>query len=87
MAAGERGVSGKDPREEERRREAQSVLERAERESETVLRSTFEGAHRSKAGGGAEEDDAIERLGRKIGRGAGAVFALGLVAYLVWTYL
>jgi len=52
-----------------------------------VLRSTFEGAHRSKAGGGAEEDDAIERLGRKIGRGAGAVFALGLVAYLVWTYL
>lgn len=79
-------MSGKDPREEERRREAQSVLDRAERESETVLRTTFEGAHK-RSGPPADEDDPIEQLGRKIGRSAGAVFALGLVVYLIWTYL
>ena len=79
-------MSGKDPREEERRREAQSVLDRAERESETVLRTTFEGAHK-RSGPPADEDDPIEQLGRKIGRSAGAVFALGLVVYLIWTYV
>lgn len=79
-------MSRTDPREEERRREAQSVLDRAERESETVLRTTFEGAHK-RSGPPADEDDPIEQLGRKIGRSAGAVFALGLVVYLIWTYL
>lgn len=79
-------MSGGDPREDERRREAQSVLDRAERESETVLRTTFEGAHK-RTGAPVDEDDPIERLGRKIGRGAGAVFALGLVVYLIWTYV
>lgn len=79
-------MSGKDPREEERRREAQSVLDRAERESETVLRTTFEGAHK-RSGAPVDEDDPIEQLGRKIGRSAGMVFALGLVVYLIWTYV
>ncbi|WP_067224143.1 hypothetical protein [Stappia indica] len=79
-------MSGRDPREEERRREAQSVLDRAERESETVLRTTFEGAHK-RSGAPVDEDDPIERLGRKIGRSAGMVFALGLVVYLIWTYV
>ncbi len=79
------GRKGGDPREAERRREAEATLARAERESETVLRTTFEGA--SRAGGPGDEDDAIERLGRRIGRSAGAVFAVGLVVYLVWTYL
>ena len=52
----------------------------------TVLRTTFEGAHK-RTGAPVDEDDPIERLGRKIGRGAGAVFALGLVVYLIWTYV
>ncbi|WP_306031331.1 hypothetical protein [Stappia sp. MMSF_3263] len=68
-----------------RQREARATLARAERESETVLRTTFEGASRS--GDTAGDDDPIERLGRRIGRSAGAVFALGLVVYLIWTYL
>lgn len=78
-------VGGGKARDEARQREAQATLARAERESETVLRTTFEGA--SRGGGAAGDDDPIERLGRRIGRSAGAVFALGLVAYLIWTYL
>ncbi len=33
------------------------------------------------------EDDQIEVWGTRIGRGAGLVFAIGLVIYLVVTYL
>lgn len=78
-------VRGGKERDEARQREARATLARAERESETVLRTTFEGA--SRAADAAGDDDPIERLGRRIGRSAGAVFALGLVVYLIWTYL
>lgn len=69
-------------RDEERRREAEIALSRVERESETVLRGPFEGASRARG-----EEDPIERLGRRIGRGAGFVAAAALLASLVWTYL
>jgi hypothetical protein len=72
-------------REALRQREAEIALGRAERESETVLRAGFAGASRS--GAGDDANDPVVRLGRKIGRTAGAVFAVGLVIYLIATYL
>ena len=66
-------MTSREEKDAERREEARRTLARAERESETVLRAAFEGASKTR-----EEEDPIERMGRRIGRGAGAVFAIGL---------
>lgn len=75
---------------EERKREADSLLAQAERESETFLRTTFTGAAKSgrseKADPEGAEPDRIEEWGTRIGRTAGALFAIGLIIYLVVTY-
>ncbi|MCA1300125.1 hypothetical protein [Stappia indica] len=76
---------------EERKREADSLLAQAERESETFLRTTFTGAAKSGRSGNADPEapppDRIEEWGTRIGRTAGALFAVALIIYLVVTYL
>ncbi len=76
---------------EERKREADSLLAQAERESETFLRTTFTGAAKSGPAGKADPEgsapDPIEEWGTRIGRTAGAIFAVGLIIYLMVTYL
>jgi hypothetical protein len=80
-------MAGKTPRDDEaeRRRAVDESLARVDRDSETLLRTTFEGA--SRKGKPGEETDPIEIWGARIGRTAGGIFALGLIVYLAWTYL
>jgi len=84
-------MSGPDRGKEKEREEALKTLKRVETDSETVFGSTFvRMADRAKDHLNAadkDEDDRIEVWGTRIGRGAGAVFALGLVIYLIITYL
>lgn len=81
----------RDDRDEERRREAEEVLKRVERDSETVGTSTFARVARQTkdhfSAADADQDDAIERWGTMIGRGAGLVFAIALLIYLIVTYV
>ncbi|SDU38269.1 hypothetical protein [Stappia sp. ES.058] len=83
-------MTGKTPHDgdAERRRAVDESLARVDRDSETLLRTTFEGASRHRrAGGPGEETDPIEIWGARIGRTAGGIFAVGLIVYLAWTYL
>lgn len=74
-----------------KRKEAFDTLRRVQTDSETIAGSTFVRLadrardHLSAADKG--EEDAIEVWGSRIGRGLGAIFAIGLVIYLVATYL
>lgn len=82
----------KDKDSKERQREdALRSLDRVGAESETIAGSTFvRMADRAKGHMSAadkNDDDQIEVWGTRIGRGAGLVFAIGLVIYLVVTYL
>ncbi|CTQ58383.1 MAG: hypothetical protein RIE06_26025 [Roseibium album] len=76
---------------ERQREDALRSLDRVGAESETIAGSTFvRMADRAKGHMSAadkNEDDQIEVWGTRIGRGAGLVFAIGLVIYLVVTYL
>ncbi len=76
---------------ERQREDALRSLDRVGAESETIAGSTFvRMADRAKGHMSAadkNEDDHIEVWGTRIGRGAGLVFAIGLVIYLVVTYL
>ncbi|MBG6174703.1 hypothetical protein IWQ55_002224 [Labrenzia sp. EL_208] len=76
---------------ERQREDALRSLDRVGAESETIVGSTFvRMADRAKGHMSAadkNEDDQIEVWGTRIGRGAGLVFAIGLVIYLVVTYL
>ncbi|WP_349358445.1 hypothetical protein [Stappia sp.] len=75
-------------RDEARKREAEESLARVRRDSESLFEGSVRAGTRGKAEGGAPpQDDPIEVLGTKIGRTAGILFAIGLVIYLVWTYL
>lgn len=83
-------MTGKTPRDDEaeRRRAVDESLARVDRDSETLLRTTFEGASRTgRPGVPGEETDPIEIWGARIGRTAGGIFAVGLIVYLAWTYL
>ena len=83
-------MAGKTPRDDEaeRRRAVDESLARVDRDSETLLRTTFEGASRKgRPGAPGEEVDPIEIWGARIGRTAGGIFAVGLIVYLAWTYL
>lgn len=76
---------------EERAREAKRILERVERDSETIGASSLaRTASRIKdhmAGGDAPEDDAAEIWGRRIGRSLGLIAVVILVVYLFKTYV
>lgn len=80
----------KDPH-DKKREEAMKAIDRVQAESETIVGSTFvRMADRAKdhlSAADKDEDDRIEVWGTRIGRIAGAVFAVGLVIYLVVTYL
>lgn len=78
-------------RQEQKREEALRAIDRAGVESETITGSTLarmaQRAQDHLAGADADESDRIEVWGRRIGRTAGFLFAIGLVIYLVRTYL
>lgn len=59
--------------------EARRDLERLEREREKLLHGS--------APSPGDDDDPIERLGRRIARILGPVIAAGLIVYLFATYL
>lgn len=74
--------------ETERRRVAREVLAGVDRDGEIFASSAL-----SRAAGrvgdhfsGRDGDDRVEIWGKRIGRGLGLVFALGLVVHLVATY-
>lgn len=76
---------------EQQREEALKALDRVQAESETIAGSTFvRMADRAKdhlSAADKDNDDQIEVWGTRIGRVAGAIFAIGLVIYLLVTYL
>ncbi|MEM8701078.1 MAG: hypothetical protein AAGF82_04575 [Pseudomonadota bacterium] len=76
---------------EKQREEALKALDRVQAESETIVGSTFvRMADRAKnhlSAADKDNDDQIEVWGTRIGRGAGVIFAIGLVIYLAVTYL
>lgn len=76
---------------DKQRRDALRALDRVEAESETITGSTFvrmaDRARSHLSAGDKDEDDRIEVLGTRIGRGLGVIFAIGLVIYLIVTYL
>lgn len=84
-------MSGKKHPKEQQREEALRSLDRVGAESETIVGSTFvRMADRAKghlSAADKDEEDQIEVWGTRIGRGAGLIFAVGLVIYLVVTYL
>jgi uncharacterized membrane protein len=84
-------MSGHKHPKEKQREEALQALDRVGAESETVAGSTFvRMADRARNHLGAadkDEDDRIEVWGTRIGRVLGLLFAIGLVIYLVSTYL
>ncbi|MEZ5871411.1 MAG: hypothetical protein R3D32_06115 [Nitratireductor sp.] len=79
------------PDHEEQVREAQRILKRVERDSETIGASSLaRTASRIKdhmAGGDAPEDDAAEIWGRRIGRSLGLIAVVILVIYLFKNYV
>lgn len=80
-----------DPKHDKTRDDALRAIDRVQAESETVAGSTFvrmaERAQTHLGAGDKDPDDKIEVWGTRIGRGAGLVFAIGLVIYLAVTYL
>jgi hypothetical protein len=64
-----------------RQRESEEILRRVARDSETIGASNL--ARQAKGG---NPEDAIDRLGRRIGRGLGLAVAIFLLAYLYVTY-
>ncbi|GAA0785548.1 hypothetical protein E1180_18060 [Roseibium denhamense] len=83
-------TGSKDPH-EEKRKEALKAIDRVQAESETVAGSTFvrmaDRAKNHMSAADKPEEDQIEVWGTRIGRSAGLVFAIGLVIYLVVTYV
>lgn len=76
----------------QREQEARAALSRrilaeVERDSETVGGSSFARAAGKLAAPPSIADDPIERWGRRIGRGLGALAALALLAHLVLAYV
>lgn len=75
----------------EREAEARRILERVDRESETIGSSGFaRTADRVTAhfrADDAPDGDRIEQLGRRIGRGLGLIAFVGLAVYLFLTYV
>ena len=84
-------MSGSKHPKDKKREEALKAIDRVQAESETIAGSTFvRMADRAKdhlSAADKNEDDQIEVWGTRIGRIAGALFAVGLVIYLIVTYL
>lgn len=84
-------MSGDHDENDRKRQDALRALDRVEAESETIVGSTFVRMARQAQShfGAADKDgqDLVEVWGTRIGRGAGLVFAVGLVIYLAITYL
>ncbi|WP_319533769.1 hypothetical protein [uncultured Cohaesibacter sp.] len=74
-------------RDEARQREAEQALSRVEMEGEALGASSFaRSANKAKGHFTAQDvdpDDPVEKWGTRIGRGAGAIFAIILVIWLV----
>ena len=71
--------------------ESKRILERVSRESETVgtssMRRTVERMKSHAQAEDADQNDWAELWGTRIGRTLGALFAVGLVVYLLQTYV
>lgn len=77
--------------EDERRKEAERILERVSRDSETIgssgfARTTTRLANHFMAKDAAQ-DDPIEVLGKRIGRALSLIAFVGLAVYLYLTYV
>ncbi len=74
----------------EKVRRAKEALKRVELDSETAGTSSLvRMAEKSRAhfsADDANQDDRVEVWGRRIGRGLGLIFLIGLIVYLVRTY-
>lgn len=83
----------KKPQIDERAEEARRILERVERESETVgtssMARTTQKFRDNLAGidGNEEDNDPIEVLGKRIGRSLGWIAVIFLIIYLLNTYI
>lgn len=77
----------RESQDEARQREAERSLRRVDMESETLGTSTLaRAAGRAKGhlgGSDVDPNDPIELWGTRIGRGAGAIFAIILVLWLI----
>ena len=78
------GKSAMDDRADDRarKRESERILRRVARESETIGASNLA----RQVATTQTEEDRIDRIGTRIGRGLGIVVALGLLIYLYVTY-
>lgn len=78
---------------EDAQREVKRILDRVERESETIATSTMArssdqfGKNAKGQTDGNLDEDPIELLGKRIGRGLGWVAMICLVIYLISTYM
>lgn len=72
-------------RSKQQQKEALAALNRVHHQSEVMGTSTMIKAAKV-AGAAIDENDPIEVLGKKIGRGLGIVAVIGLTIYLAVTY-
>lgn len=82
-------MSKENPVPESREAEAKRILDRVQRDSETVGTSSTARVSDGygKTGRPEVEEDAIEVLGRKIGRSLGWIALIILAVYLLRTYI
>ncbi len=75
----------KSPDEDDAVREARRILERVERDSETIGTSSLARSVEKAKGhfSGTDGEDAIERWGKRIGRGLSLVAFIALAVWLV----
>lgn len=80
-------MTRKPTRDEERAREAQRVLERVSRESETIATSSLARVAKQAtdhiSGADADQDDKAELWGKRVGRSLGIVAAIVLLVMLI----
>lgn len=72
-------------RSKQQQKDALAALDRVHHQSEVMGASTMIKAAKA-AGAAIDENDPIEVLGKKIGRGLGIVAVIGLTIYLAVTY-
>jgi len=84
-------MSGSKQHHDKKREDALRAIDRVQAESETVGTSSFvrmaDRAKNHMSAADKDSDDHIEVWGTRIGRGLGLLFAIGLVIYLINTYL
>ncbi|MEM9279520.1 MAG: hypothetical protein AAGA76_13180 [Pseudomonadota bacterium] len=84
-------MASKKPPEDEREREAKRILERVAQDSETVgtssMRRVAERMRDHVSAEDADQNDWAEVWGTRIGRILSVIFFIGLLVYLVRTYV